>query len=472
MEEIQKIKSQQQEESNQLLKSILNWRFFYPWKGVNQYEDQRSLINDSNLELYVTANCNQKCEYCYLHKYLGLYPKEFDNPELILKNLEILLKYLYANNFHIPSLDIFSGEIWHLQFGKDIFEMIYKYIKLGLKIDWIIITSNCSFVSDPASLQIIQQYIDKFNEINVPLVFSISIDGKIIDNDSRPRNDPSLIYTDEFYDLIAAFAKHNNFLFHPMISSHNVHKWRENYIWWTQYCEKIGYDVSTALMLLEVRDGTWTDENIQDYCDFIKILLNNFFNKECHGDNVLFTRAILNTTLPNEPHLQGYIPWAIGLNDTFVGCSISNHLTVRLGDLAICPCHRTSYNEYLYGKFIVEDNTITDIKAINPSLAIQILMNNIHTGYPTCSNCALNYICLHGCYGAQIEYGKDPCFPLPNVCKFFKMKVRSIFNEYERLGVINLCKQYKPNTPGSINAMRLLQAYSKLKEEDHVLGII
>jgi len=40
-------------------------------------------------------------------------------------------------------------------------------------------------------------------------------------------------------------------------------------------------------------------------------------------------------------------------------------ICVRLGDLAICPCHRTSYDKYLLGKFEVKDNQIIGIKANN-----------------------------------------------------------------------------------------------------------
>ena len=175
MEIIQEIKNQQQEEQNQLLKTILDWRFFYPWKNVNEYRDERALIKDANLELFITSTCNQKCEYCYLQKYPDLYPSEYNDPKIILHNLDILLKYFYANNFHFPAIDLYSAEIWHSQFGRDVLELLYKYIKMGLSVEWIIIASNCSFVSNPKSLQAIQQYIDKFNAIQVPLVFSISI---------------------------------------------------------------------------------------------------------------------------------------------------------------------------------------------------------------------------------------------------------------------------------------------------------
>lgn len=465
MEIIQKIKNQQQEEQNQLLKTILNWRFFYPWKNVNEYQDERSLAKDANLELFITSTCNQKCEYCYLQKYPDLYPAEYNDPKLILHNLDILLKYFYSNNFHFPAIDLYSAEIWHSQFGRDVLELLYKYIKMGLSVEWIIIASNCSFVSNPKSLQAIQQYIDKFNAIQVPLVFSISIDGKIIDNTVRPRNDKNLLYTDEFYDLIAAFAQHNHFLFHPMVSPESVALWKENYKWWTQYCEKIGYDVSDAIMMLEVRDGIWTKQNMQDYCEFIKVLLDEFLYDTCHGDTRLFCNSVLNCAQPNEPHLSGYIPWAVAFNDTFAGCTVANHLTIRLGDLAICPCHRTSYNEYLYGKFIVENDTIIDIEAINPVLAIHILMSNSQVATPLCANCALQYCCLRGCYGSQIEYGKDPCFPITNVCEFFKTKISFILKYYKEHGILDYCKTFQPNMPGSVEALRLLQTYQRLMEE-------
>ena len=77
------------------------------------------------LELYITSTCNQSCEYCYLCKYPDLYPAEYNKPELIKKNLKILLDYLIVNKCQIPILDLFSGEIWHNQYGWDILEIIY-----------------------------------------------------------------------------------------------------------------------------------------------------------------------------------------------------------------------------------------------------------------------------------------------------------------------------------------------------------
>ena len=62
-------KQQFDKEQDELLKAVLNERFFYPWQDDG--EGETSLRNDANLEIYITNACNQNCEYCYLTKYEG-----------------------------------------------------------------------------------------------------------------------------------------------------------------------------------------------------------------------------------------------------------------------------------------------------------------------------------------------------------------------------------------------------------------
>ena len=77
-------------ENNDLLKFMLNERYFKPWSDPSirereSYERRNSLLDEANLEIYITSTCNQNCEYCYLQKNkTGLYPQEYDKPELIL----------------------------------------------------------------------------------------------------------------------------------------------------------------------------------------------------------------------------------------------------------------------------------------------------------------------------------------------------------------------------------------------------
>ena len=436
---------------------MLDLRFFNPWRHLTRFKDERSLYPDTKLELYITSTCNQKCEYCYLVKYPKLYPKEFNKPEIILKNMKILFNYILANRMDIPCLDLYSGEIWGNQFGWTVLDTIYDYVIHGMGVQSLMLTTNCSFIEKPEAFQRIQQYVDKFRAINCPLIISISVDGKIIDEFSRPRNDKSG-YTDEFYDKLFAFAKHNNFLFHPMVAPNNVKYWVENYQWWEKQNKKFGLDpFNSNVMTLEVRNDGWTDENIEDYCKFLKYLMDEFYEKRCYKDPRLFGNAIIGQRqAENDPRIGGYVPWCIGPADSFTGCTVCNHLTVRLGDLAICPCHRQAYDEYLYGYFNVEDNHITGVRAVNPQMAIKILMSNVLYTTPLCDQCEFNYCCLKGCHGSQLETEKDPFFQIGNICKFFKAKYNFIFDWYREHGIIKYLQSWTPGEPGAQNVREIL----------------
>jgi MoaA/NifB/PqqE/SkfB family radical SAM enzyme len=463
-------KQQYRQEQDNLLKTMLDLRFFNPWRDLTKMKDDFSLRADANLELYITSTCNQKCEYCYLVKYPKLYPKEYNKPEIILKNMRILFNYIVANRFNIPTLDLYSGEIWGMPFGWKILDTIYEYVSGGMMIGSIMLTTNCSFIDNPEAFQRIQQYIDKFNMINCPIIISISVDGKVVDDFSRPRNNKDHTYTDEFYDKLYAFAKHNNFLFHPMVAPQNVALWIENYKWWQAQNKKYGLDDSN-LMTLEVRNDGWTDENIEDYCKFLRFLMDEFFEKSCHKSPRLFGNAVVGARITDgDPQIGGYIPWAIGVCDTFAGCTIPNHLTVRLGDLAICPCHRQAYDEYLYGYFITNNDRIVDIKAVNPLMAVKILMGNILTSSPLCDTCEFNYCCLKGCFGSQLETEKDPFFPIENVCKFFKAKYTCIFDWYREHDIIKYFQTWIPNEPQSVMVGEILRINDILEAKKNGMG--
>ena len=71
------IRSEFLEEQTNIVKTLLTNRYFNPWQEYKKFEyDEnfdKSLINESKLEIYVTAKCNQKCDYCYLVKHKELY---------------------------------------------------------------------------------------------------------------------------------------------------------------------------------------------------------------------------------------------------------------------------------------------------------------------------------------------------------------------------------------------------------------
>lgn len=451
-----------QQEQNNLLKTVLDLRYFSPWK--NEY-DSYSLRNDANLEIFITPSCNQHCEYCYLVKYDKLYPKEINNKNIILNNLKILYDYIIEQNYHIPKVEFFTGEIWHTQFGLDILDITLQYLKKGLKVDWFMIASNCSFISDDKQSAKIQNYIDAFKAINAPLSFSISYEGKILEEESRPSNS-GLIKDDDYCDKLFAFAKHNNYCFHPMVSSHNVSKWIENYNWYKAQLKKYDMDIS-RVMMLEVRNADWTEENCNDYCKLMDYMIEDYKKEYCNNSVELFADDLLNVRSGNNNlSNRGYVPFAICETDSFIGCTCATDLTVRLGDLAICPCHRTSYNTYLYGKFIVKDNKIVDIEANNPQMAIKIIMSNFNLASFGCDTCIYNTCCLKGCYGSQLETMGDPFIPIPNICHFFNRKLSFLFQKYKDMGVIDYYYTFTPYEKDYPRVKNVLSIYEKWREQN------
>jgi radical SAM protein with 4Fe4S-binding SPASM domain len=143
---------------------------------------------------------------------------------------------------------------------------------------------------------------------------------------------------------------------------------------------------------------------------------------------------------------------------------------VRLGDLAICPCHRTAYEKYLYGHFIVENDIITGIRANNTQMAIKVLMSNMKTAMHGCDTCIFKNTCLKGCFGAQLESTGDPFFPCPSVCKLFKRKYSALIEYYASKGLFEYLKTFLPEQEGAQEALALLQLYKKWEAEKDGMG--
>lgn len=429
-------------EESEFLKDILSLRFFEIWKNPNLAQDENfeDLRQESRLELYITSTCNQHCEYCYLWKYPEIYPSEINKSEQILKNLGILLDWMIENEFFIPEIDLFTGEIWHSSFGLQILDLIYEKIQAGFRCGSFIVPSNCSFLNDKRAWGEIQRRINKFKDIGCPLVFSISVDGAVVEKKARPKNN-GFENLDKFYDNMFIFAKHNNFKFHPMVAACDIEDWIENYHWWEQMCQK--YDISTDwLMMLEVRNADWTQDKIQAYNNFMDYLIDKEVKK--YGSSQKFFEEFYScASAETRPDLS-YVPYLFSDAESVAGCTVGNTLTVRLGDLAICPCHRTAYHKLIYGKFKVENDKIVDIIGNNPAVATRILLANNLNASLKCDTCRYKGFCLQGCFGSQIEATGDPFMPIPSVCEFFSGKIDHLVQKYISMGFLDYLLSIKP----------------------------
>ena len=420
-----------QQENNELLKTII-------YSKLAQLKTTAPDTADT-VELYVTGDCNQKCEYCYLVKYGDqLYPKELRKKDIIIKNLKIFLDFLIEKDLVPQRIDLFSGEILGTQLGNEILDTLLDYvITKGLNIKAICIPSNMSFCLKQESINRINKYIEDFLQYNVHVSISCSMDGLIVDKYERPFNDNTdKLKTKDYYNRILSFCSSHDFGFHPMISANSLKYQKENYKVWIQILhllypdEKIFKIKLGKVMQLEVRNDEWTEEHIKEYIDWLNFLIDTDKKEYFNNDNKEFFDEIYTEKFAKYKEVT-YLPYQI-FRFKETSCTIGKMVCVRLGDLAICPCHRTSYDKYILGKFIVDNDKIIDIKANNVQLASAIYLTSALIK-PKCNECPLKWFCVKGCLGSQYETTNDVFYPIESVCQLEKVKNIFLYFKFKKM---------------------------------------
>lgn len=450
-----------QKEKDALLNFMLHERFFKYWEknGISNH-------HLADLEIFITPECNQKCEYCYLQKrHEELYPSELLDRNNLIKKLRILLDFFYKKNYHVTEVELFTGEIWHTDFGVEILKIVLEYLKKGLDFKSIIIPSNGYFVKENKTLDAIQNLIYEYAKIDRGLLFSLSVDGAVIEDESRPLNSGEK-KDEAFYERLFSFAVKNNFYFHPMISAQNVKYWIENHKWYYEKLTEYGSTENLDFMTLEVRNDDWTDEDIEKYAEYLRYDIEFVYKKGFNENLKLFSLYACDEFVPNFSH-NSYMPFRIFENRLKAGnCSLPHTLTIRLGDLMITPCHRLSIPEYHYGQFIIENDEIIGIKANNTYMANRILFTNNDIASPKCDVCAVRDICIKGCFGSQYEHNGDPFLPIECNCKLQKTKIKTTFKCFEELGVIDEWKNYGIEMASYPIVDKLLTIWETIKKEE------
>lgn len=429
-----------QEEKNACLEYMLNKIYSIFQADV---ESRSEAIQKCGLEMYLTPDCNQSCSYCYLCKYKDeLYPKQYRDPELILKNLRIFLDYCIEKKLNPPRFDLFSGEIWDTQFGYDVLQVVYEATVKGFKPEVIVIPSNFSFVLKDEALAIIDDYMNKFKQINIRVCWSCSNDGKYIDAMTRPFNNEEEYElkkgTDAYYDRIFKFCEKWQLGFHPMVSAHGIEYWRDNFDWWMDKVIRYNTDALSGIMFLEVRNDDWTEEKIHHYLLYLNHCVDyydNFFKTHpIFAQDPNAFRKWIHHQLTK--HSGSYSPLFLTSRQPYPGCTIQRTLAVRMGDLAIVPCHRTSYQELVGGYYIVENDKIVGVQAENIQMMNQIWCNNM-SGMSKCGSCPYTDYCLKGCYGAQLEATGELLYPCSTVCDLYQARLIFLYHKYKKLNLIS-----------------------------------
>ena len=189
-----------------------------------------------SVEIILTSKCDLKCQYCYLNMYRDkLYPQELDKKDIILNNLKIFLDYLFKEKF-ICKLEIFSGELFSQDVGYEALNLIYEYVvKTPNVIKSICIPSNMNFIGNEQKTNMVEDILEKFESILVPIHISCSFDGPyLLENRQFCNNKENR--NEEYYNKLFNFIKKHHVGLHPMLSANGIEKWPQNYDW---FIEKI-----------------------------------------------------------------------------------------------------------------------------------------------------------------------------------------------------------------------------------------
>ena len=416
----------EQEERNQLLESFLERYYFDSFRNPGpKYE--------KILELYIKSQCPSNCSYCYLAKHgKELYPYELQNEENILKNLGIIIDWYITNRFKC-AISLFSGEIICSGLAFKIFDiMLEKWKDTDYRPSAIMFPENADFIhKKPELMPKVDEYIQKFTDLDIEFTFSLSVDGKYMDENrsraDRPHN---------FYENVIGFASHHYFAFHPMVSAYNIEKWKDNYDWWNG--PEVPSHVGDRMMTLEVRNDDWTEEKITQYLEFLDHVINTEFERKAFGDKERFARRIVQKeNYPNKGYDMIALPNFFNdsnLDNNGIGCSIKNALSIRVGDLAIVPCHRLSYEQFITGKLLTENNKIVGFEGGNWEILSAILSWNRATAHK-CSKCEVNKWCMGPCFGSNFESTNEIFITPQSVCNLFRVKIMFLIMKYYDMGL-------------------------------------
>jgi len=351
----------------------------------------------------------------------------------------LLTDWLRDSGFH-GVIEIFSGEPTQLSF----FWEILDYILDNLPNAHVVIPTNMTFLLDEGLTKNMETRL-KTKRVHL----SASIDGKYLQSLNRPFKFKQR-YDDEFFEKAFTFAKKWHIGFHPMIYSNGIELWKKNFLWFMEMYEKYNLP-KESLYLLEVRNEEWSVKQIYEFYKFTRFLVGYAFDVIANKDIRAFKDFIFKKrgfNILSSPFTT------IGRG---IGCSIQSTLTVRLGDLAIVPCHRLAYDSFVAGRFVVRDGKIVGIEAENPETFISILTADIRNS-PICETCILKHLCSGGCLGAQFESTGNLFAPIPTVCMAEHWKVLGILLEMKERDILyDVMLDLPPNKQASIRL--LLEVY-------------
>lgn len=423
-----------QKEQKELLDHFLQVHCFNSWEikpSIRASMKERPYVN--SLEMMVSPVCNTACSYCYMKNYSkSLYPCKCEKETLLL-NCEKVMKWLVKKEYYPEAIEIFSGEFFNLPYWEEYLNIILNNLKLmdeGYAIE-VVIPTNATFIFSKEKTLKVQNTIDKWKEEGYGLWLSISVDGKYLDNETRPLRN-KVLYNDTFYRNLFKFCAKNNLSFHPMIGAKGIENWVRNFDWYIENIQKY-FKVSKKealrhIYLLEVRNPDWKTREL----DNLKVFLNHVIDVILEG--LTSPQEKLDCLKKHHLNILSCLFSTVGRG---LGCSFQQCFDLRMGDLALVQCHRTAYEELLAGhcEFSADGNF-----SIIPSNVNSYIFSNAfdfeHAA--KCQDCPISMFCSGPCIGCNYEINRDLYTMVPTVCDLEFVKYTTLAERMEKENVLDL----------------------------------
>jgi radical SAM protein with 4Fe4S-binding SPASM domain len=193
------------------------------------------------------------------------------------------------------------------------------------------------------------------------------------------------------------------------------------------------------MYLLEVRNAEWTRAETVHFAEFMEFLIEWTYEKVFKKNDDQTLDFIFNHgfNILRNSFIEG--------DGRGMKCALQDYMFLRLGDLSWVPCHRTSYDQFIFGQFTERDGKINGFSSTNADL-IPAIYSMKGEDMPYCENCVIKELCPQGCLGSQYETTGDLFSAIPTVCELEHAKIFAIIKALRKHGLFEKALKYVPES--------------------------
>lgn len=358
-------------------------------------------------------------------KYIPNFKTPNTNQEQVKENFIHVLNWYSKNNFccNIKIEDEFW--LYDIDFFTFIFNTLLERLKnKTLILPYIIIKTKLNPVLK--NIDIFQDYITQFQELNSNLIFSLETNLIDINN----------------IDYILT-PKVLNFIINNKIKLKiNINP--NNFAYFDQVIFNLLDKLPNNLYLYEEANYGWTpDHKNKEYFTFLTKYLNYYYN--IYKDN------LLDALIENKLSLFSLKDKGIldGTGDCMGQCSFYQSLCILLEDLTLNLCPKFQFDDQIIGKMILENDTLIAEPQLIELISMKVHLKRHSTSH--CENCILLPFCNGCCCKSSYDICLNPIIPVRQFCEMQIQKFGFLFNNLyknnliskEKINNLNISEIYK-----------------------------